>query len=151
MGRLEDGTVRPEMLLVEDNPADARLVDAALDALDREVNLHVVDDGYGAIQHLSRESAVDPPSRPDLVLLDLDLPGKDGEAVLDAIRRDPQLRTLPVLVLTGSDRDRDVTRSYGACANAFVTKPGTHEAFVDLMATIVAFWFGSAILPPVPR
>lgn len=139
-----------DILLLEDNSGDVRLVEEALEAMDREVTLHTVTDGYEAIHFLKEESSTDPPCRPDLALLDLDVPGKDGCGVLEAIRADPQLRHLPVIMLTSSDASADIARCYDAYANAYVTKPTDLDGFVSLMEEIGNFWLDRVQFPPTP-
>ena len=136
-----------EILLVEDNPGDVRLTREAFRATDRETTFEVVTDGERAVEFVSRSSDR---SLPDLVLVDLNLPGRNGCAVIEAIREDPQLGCLPVIVLTSSRDEEDVARSYDARANAYLTKPTDPAEFVALARRIEEFWFDRARLPPVP-
>lgn len=137
-----------EVLLVEDNPGDVRLVQEAFKSIEREVTLNVVTDGDTAVEELLRSESDG--SRPDLVLLDLNLPGRDGCAVLSAIRADSTTETLPVLMLSSSSSDDDVARCYDAKANAYLTKPGTLTELCDMMKHVEEFWVENAHLPPVP-
>lgn len=138
-----------EILLAEDHPGDVRLVEEAFESTGREGTIHVVTDGYEAIHFLKQRGASESPTPPDLAILDLNLPGKDGCEVLQVIREDPQLRRLPVIVLTSSDDRGDIARCYDAHANAYVTKPADIEGFVSLMEEITRFWLDRVQLPPV--
>lgn len=140
-----------EILLAEDHPGDVRLVEEAFESTGHEGTIHVVTDGYEAIHFLTERGANESPSPPDLAILDLNLPGKDGCEVLQVIRADPQLRRLPVIVLTSSDDSSDIVRCYDAHANAYVTKPADLEGFVSLMEEITRFWFERVQLPPVSQ
>lgn len=136
-----------DILLVEDNPGDVRLIQEAVKVTDRVVSLQTVSSGDGAVEFLHEASA---DSLPDLVLLDLNLPGRDGCGVLEAIRDDPQLKLLPVIVLTSSETDEDVARCYEARANAYLTKPTSPDEFISLVSTLERFWIEQARLPPIP-
>lgn len=136
-----------ELLLVEDNPGDVRLVREALKKIDHEINLDVVTDGDTAVAELVQQNR-DAPS-PDLVLLDLNLPGRDGCAVLNAVRADTDVHTLPVLMLSSSSTEEDVARCYDAKANAYLTKPCTLHELCELMEAVNEFWFAKAHLPSV--
>jgi CheY-like chemotaxis protein len=128
-----------EILLVEDNPADVRLtIEALKDARVRN-RLHVAKDGVEAMAFLERRGDPDAPS-PDLILLDLNLPRKDGREVLEAIKQDVRLRHIPVVVLTTSEAEQDILRSYRLCANAFITKPMDIDRFFDVLRSIEQFW-----------
>lgn len=136
-----------DILLVEDNPGDVRLTQEAFKVTDRTVSLQTVSSGDGAVEFFQETSA---DSLPDLVLLDLNLPGRDGCGVLEAIRDDPQLKPLPVIVLTSSETDEDVARCYEARANAYLTKPTSPDEFISLASTLERFWVEQARLPPIP-
>ena len=136
-----------EILLVEDNPGDVRLLQEAVEQIDREVSLRVRTDGDEAVEALVRRD--DDASLPDIVLLDLNLPGRDGEAVLEAIRGDAALEALPVLMLTSSTSPDDVTRCYDAKANAYLEKPTDPAEFGSLMKSVEQFWVETARLPSV--
>ncbi|MGH2968664.1 MAG: response regulator [Solirubrobacteraceae bacterium] len=135
------------VLLVEDNEADVRLVIEALREAGDSVRLSAVGDGEQALAYLRRENGFAEAPRPDLVLLDLNLPRKNGLEVLDELRADPGLASLPVIVLTSSAAAQDVASCYSHGANAFVVKPLELDAFVDLIGAIRAFWLGVARLP----
>jgi chemotaxis family two-component system response regulator Rcp1 len=137
-----------EILLVEDNPGDVRLAQEALRDAKMANNLNVVTDGVEALAYLRREGKHAGARRPDLMLLDLNLPKKDGREVLQEVKEDPDLRTIPVVVLTTSDADTDVVRSYELHANAYVRKPVDFDAFIEVVRTIEDFWFTVVKLPP---
>jgi two-component system, chemotaxis family, response regulator Rcp1 len=131
------------LLLVEDNPGDVRLTREALREADVSVELIDVPDGEQAIAYLRA------PARPDLVLLDLNLPKMDGLEVLEAIRSDPELRRTPVIMLSTSGSARDVLACYERGANCYVVKPIDLDEFTALVQAINRFWLGVARLPPV--
>lgn len=136
-----------EILLVEDNPGDARLAVEALKESKVHNNLHHVWDGVEAMRFLRRqeEHAGVPP--PDLILLDLNLPRKDGREVLAEIKEDPGLKAVPVVVLTTSAAERDLVKSYDLHANAYVVKPIDLERFIEIVQAIENFWFSIVKLP----
>lgn len=142
---------RREVLLVEDNPGDVRLVREALAETDRRVDLHVVGDGEAAIAWLRGGAgptrAAGRVRRPDLLLLDLNLPRRGGLEVLGDVKADPVLRRIPVVVLTSSAAEHDVAGAYDRYANCFVTKPIGLDDFVTAVREIAGFWLGSASLP----
>ena len=142
-------TLRPiEILLVEDSPTDALLTQRAL-ADARFVNrLNIVDDGVQALAFLRREPPFANALRPDLILLDLNLPKKDGREVLEEIKADEFLRIIPVVVLTTSRAEEDILRSYRLHANCYITKPVDFDSFTDAIATLEKFWFAVVTLPP---
>ncbi len=134
-----------DILLVEDNPADVRLTRLALK--DASPNtLHVARDGAEALRMLLGDGGR-PPLRPDVILLDLNLPRKDGREVLAEIKQREELMRIPVIVLTTSQSEEDVRRSYKLHANAFVTKPLNLSEFFEAMRAIDSFWLGMATLP----
>ena len=135
------------VLLVEDNEADVRLTREALREAGDDVRLSAVGDGEQAMLYLRREGGFADVPRPDLVLLDLNLPRKDGLEVLDEMRADGSLASIPVIVLTSSAARQDVEACYAHGANAFVVKPLELDAFMDLIGTIRGFWLGVAQLP----
>ena len=137
-----------EILLVEDNEGDARLAIEALKEGKVRNNLYHVKDGVEAMIFLQRqgEYACTPP--PDLILLDLNLPRKDGREVLAEIKEDPELRMIPVVVLTTSQAERDLAETYSLHANAFITKPLDLDRFVEVVQAIENFWFTIVKLPP---
>jgi CheY-like chemotaxis protein len=136
-----------EILLVEDNPGDVRLTQEAL--RDGKVwnNLHHAADGVEAIAFLRTEGRYANVPRPDLVLLDLNLPRKDGREVLAEVKADPDLRTIPVVVLTTSKAEEDVLRSYGLHANCYIVKPIDLEQFLMVVQAIESFWLCIVTLP----
>jgi len=136
-----------EILLVEDNPADVELTQYLMKQGKIFVNLHVAVDGFEALNFLRREGQYADVPRPDLVLLDLNLPGKDGREVLAEMKSDPNLKTIPVVVLTTSQADEDVLKSYNLGANCFITKPVGMEEFAKVVNSIEDFWFTIVRLP----
>ena len=135
------------ILLVEDNPADARLVREALAESDVGAELHWVSSGEEALSFLRHGEPFLTAPAPDLVLLDLNLPGLRGQEVLIEIKQDPFLRRIPVVVLTSSSAPRDVLDAYDAHANSYMVKPVDFEQFLALVATIRGYWLTSALLP----
>ena len=136
-----------EILLVEDNPADVRLAQEALREGQVENSLNVVPDGMEAVAFLRREGNYAGVSRPDLILLDLNLPKKDGREVLAHIKTDEQLKTIPVVVLTTSEADQDIQTAYRLHANCYVIKQIDLEAYMSTVRSIENFWFRTAKLP----
>ena len=136
-----------EVLLVEDNPADARLTREALGESKMLNKLHHVKDGIEALQFLRREGPYHEAPRPDVMLLDLNLPRKDGRQVLSEMKQDAELRLIPVVVLTTSEAERDILRSYELHANCYITKPVDLEKFIYIVQTIEAFWLAVVTLP----
>ncbi|HEU5317433.1 MAG TPA: response regulator [Chloroflexota bacterium] len=136
-----------EILLVEDSPADVRLtVEALRDAKVRN-NLHVVGDGEEALDFLRRQGKHTGAVRPDLILLDLNLPGKSGREVLEDVKTDPQLRRIPVVVVTTSKAEEDIVRSYDLHANCYIQKPVDLDQFVTVVRSIEDFWLTIVKLP----
>ncbi len=134
-------SMRPiEILLVEDNPGDVRLTQEALGEAKVRNNLAVAKDGVEALRYLRRETPFEDATRPDLILLDLNLPRKDGREVLAEIKADPDLRRLPVVVLTTSSAEKDVLESYNLYANCYITKPVDLDQFVRIVSSIEDFW-----------
>ncbi|ELY93295.1 response regulator receiver protein [Natrialba hulunbeirensis JCM 10989] len=160
------------ILLVEDNPGDVRLAQEAFRTVDIETTFHTVRDGDEALSFLREQvstgtesasgsrtdsdpdSDSDSPSNStpdiDLVLLDLNLPRTSGFEVLEEVRDDPDLASLPVLVLTSSEATEDIARSYDLCANAYLTKPNGPSEFASLGEAVESFWMDEAVLPPTP-
>ena len=136
-----------DILLVEDNPGDVRLTQEALREGKVVNRLHVARDGNDALGFLRREGEHAAAPRPDLVLLDLNLPGLDGREVLAEMKGDPGLRRIPVVVLTTSEADEDIARSYDLHANCFVTKPVDMEQFLRIVRSIEDFWLRVVKLP----
>jgi CheY-like chemotaxis protein len=136
------------ILLVEDNPGDVRLTMEALKEGKVHNDLRVAADGVEAIAMLRREGKYAGLSRPDLILLDLNLPRMDGREVLAEIKTDPVLKRIPVVVLTTSKAEEDVMRSYNLYANCYVTKPVDLEQFIHVVKSIDGFWLSVVELPP---
>ena len=136
-----------EILLVEDNPGDVRLTKEAMKEGKIRNNLSVASDGVEAMAFLRREGKYADAPRPDVVLLDLNLPRKDGRAVLKEIKEDPNLRRIPVVILTSSKAEEDVLNSYDLHANCYVTKPGDLEQFIEVVKSVEDFWFQIVKLP----
>lgn len=140
-----------DILLVEDSPADVRLTEEALKEA-RVINtLHVASDGEQAMDFLLRRGRFADAPRPHLILLDLNLPRKDGRAVLAEVKSDPSLRSIPVVVLTTSRDEQDVLRAYGLNANCYITKPVDFDRFIDVVKAIEDFWLAVVVLPSPPR
>ncbi len=140
-----------EVLLVEDNPGDVRLTREALKEGKVRNNLSVAPDGVEALAFLRRQGRYAGAPRPDLILLDLNLPKKDGREVLEEIKADPALRTIPVVILTTSEAERDIARAYDLHANCYITKPVDLDQFITVVKSIEDFWFTIVKLPPDPR
>jgi CheY-like chemotaxis protein len=138
-----------EILLVEDNPGDVRLTKEALKEGKVYNNLHWAKDGVEALEFLRREGSHKNAPRPDIILLDLNLPKVDGREVLSIIKNDSHLKHIPVVVLTTSKADEDVLRSYELHANCYVTKPVDLEKFIVVVQSIDRFWLTVVTLPPI--
>ena len=136
-----------DILLVEDDPGDVLMTREAFEHHKIRNALHVVSDGVEALEFLRHEGSFAEAPRPGLILLDLNLPRKDGREVLDEIKRDPRLCTIPVVVLTTSEAEEDILRSYELHANAYVTKPVDFEKFVEVVRKIDDFWVTVVKLP----
>lgn len=136
-----------EVLLVEDDPGDVLLIREAFEYNKVHNNLNVVSDGEQALDYLRRQGAHAEAIRPDLVLLDLNLPRKDGREVLAEVKQDEDLRTIPVVILTTSEAEEDVLKSYQLHANAYVTKPVDFERFVSIVRQIDDFFVSVVRLP----
>lgn len=137
-----------EILLVEDNPGDMRLTKEALKEGKVYNNLHWAKDGVEAIEFLRREGKFADAPRPDIILLDLNLPRMDGREVLSIIKNDERLSKIPVVVLTTSKAEEDVVKSYALHANCYVTKPVDLEKFIVVVQSIDRFWLTVVTLPP---
>jgi len=129
-----------EVLLVEDSPGDVRLTQEAFREANGDIHLHVVSDGVEAMAFLRRESPYAQVPRPHLILLDLNLPKMDGREVLSRIKADASLKTIPTIILTTSESEADIVKSYQLHANCFLSKPVQLEAFEDLVKSINDFW-----------
>lgn len=136
------------VLLVEDDPGDVRLTQEALKRSKLLVMITVVSDGEQALQYLRRMGPYSSSVRPDLVLLDLNLPKVDGREVLAAVKSDPELRMVPIVVLTTSAADADILKAYGLGGNCYITKPVGFEEFRRIVRAIEEFWFEVVKLPP---
>jgi two-component system response regulator len=136
-----------EILLVEDNPGDVRLTQEALREGKIRNSLHVVEDGESAMAYVRREGEYTGMPRPDLILLDLNLPRMDGREVLAEIKADPDLKRIPVVVLTTSQAEEDVLKVYNLNANCYITKPVDFEQFIKVVSAVEDFWLTIVRLP----
>ena len=134
--------------MVEDNPGDVRLTLEALKEGKVRNNLHTVEDGEEAMKFLRRQGPYAKAPRPDLVLLDLNLPKKNGREVLAEIKDDPDLKRIPVVILTVSEAEQDIIKSYNLHANCYITKPVNLEQFIKVVRSIEDFWLSIVMLPP---
>jgi chemotaxis family two-component system response regulator Rcp1 len=139
-----------EVLLVEDSPGDVRLTQEALKDAKVHINLRVVRDGIDAMAFLMREGEYATAPRPDLILLDLNLPRKDGREVLREIKENQELKSIPVVILTTSASEADILRSYLLHANCYITKPVNLDGFLTVVKSIDNFWLSVVKLPPHP-
>ncbi len=136
-----------DVLLVEDSPGDVRLTQEAFRSTNKSVHLHVTTDGVEAMTFLNQRGAGDGAPRPDLILLDLNLPKMDGREVLARIKADESLKMIPTVILTTSEAEEDVAKSYQLQANCYLSKPVQLEAFENLVKGISDFWLTKAKLP----
>jgi two-component system, chemotaxis family, response regulator Rcp1 len=140
--------LRPiEILLIEDNPGDVDLTKEALQEAKVRNRLHVVDDGAKAVDFLYKRGAYADVPRPDIILLDLNLPKKDGRQVLEEVKADPQIAEIPVVILTTSQAEEDIIRSYQLHANCYITKPVDFKQFMHVVKSIEEFWLTVVKLP----
>jgi chemotaxis family two-component system response regulator Rcp1 len=137
-----------DILLVEDNPGDVRLTKEALRDAKVCNKIFVAKDGVEAMEFLRKEGSVADMPMPDIILLDLNLPRKDGREVLAEIKRDPKLKHIPVAILTSSKADEDILKAYNFHANCYITKPVDINGFVHIMHSLEEFWFTIVKLPP---
>jgi CheY-like chemotaxis protein len=137
-----------QVLLVEDNPGDVELTRIALEDSKISVNLNVVEDGVEAMAFLRKEEKYAHVPHPDIVLLDLNLPRKDGREVLAEIKTDQHLKRIPVVVLTTSQAEEDILKAYNLSANCYIAKPVDFDQFVRIVKSIENFWFAIVKLPP---
>ncbi len=137
-----------ELLLVEDNPGDVQLTQIALEDSKISVNLNVVSDGVEAMAFLRKQENYTQVPTPDIILLDLNLPRKDGREVLAEIKADQILKRIPVVVLTTSGAEEDILKAYNLSANCYITKPVDFDQFVKIVHSIENFWFTVVKLPP---
>ena len=147
MNFMEDDGMAIEVLLVEDSPGDVRLTQEAFRDSGKPVRLHLASDGIEAMAFLERRGVYADAPRPDLILLDLNLPKMDGREVLALIKKDQALKTIPTIILTTSDDEADVMISYQLQANCYLRKPAHWDAFDNLVRSINAFWLTRAKLP----
>jgi chemotaxis family two-component system response regulator Rcp1 len=151
MELLAEGVAAFEILLVEDSPGDVRLTREALKDAKMHINLHVASDGIEAMAFMNREGEFADVPRPDLILLDLNLPRKDGRQVLEEIKANPALMTIPIVILTTSASEEDVLRSYRLHANCYISKPVDLDGFLKVIKSIDNFWLSIVKLPQEPR
>jgi len=141
--------IRPvEILLVEDNPGDVRLTKEAIKEAKIINNLNVVEDGVEALAYLRKKEKFKDATRPDLILLDLNLPKKNGREVLAEIKQDVKLKQIPVVILTVSKAEEDIIKTYELHANCFITKPVDMDQFIKVVKSLKNFWFSIVKLPP---
>lgn len=145
---MSPGTETVEILLVEDNPGDVRLTQEALKEGSLDYSLSVVGDGEEALDFLYCRDDYESSPRPDLILLDLNLPKRDGREVLAEIKEDVDLRRIPVVILTTSEAEQDVVQTYDLHANCYITKPVDLNDFIDVVQSIEMFWLTLVELPP---
>jgi two-component system, chemotaxis family, response regulator Rcp1 len=147
MSALKTGEKAIEVLLVEDSPGDVRLTQEAFRDTNMSIHLHVANDGVEAMAFLKREGIHANAPRPDFILLDLNLPKMDGREVLAHIKEDQNLRTIPTVILTTSEAEADIVKSYQLRANCYLSKPVQLEEFERLVKSINNFWLTEAKLP----
>jgi two-component system, chemotaxis family, response regulator Rcp1 len=140
-----------EILLVEDSPSDTELTLEALKDFKVRNHVSVVEDGVQAMQFLRRQGSFARAPRPDLIMLDLNLPRKDGREVLADIKSDEHLKAIPIVVLTTSRADQDILRAYQLNANCYITKPVDFNQFLEVIRSIESFWLYVVTLPPAPK
>jgi two-component system, chemotaxis family, response regulator Rcp1 len=136
-----------DILLVEDNPGDVRLTQEAFRESKLNIRLNVVMDGEDALNYLFRRPPYENATRPDMILLDLNIPKKDGREVLEEIKQDESLRYVPVIVLTTSNAEQDIVKTYNLKVNAYINKPVDFDRFFDIVQKIETFWLMTATLP----
>ena len=136
-----------QILLVEDNPGDVRLTRESFRECKLLNELHVVDDGVKAMEFLRRTGAYARSPRPNVIILDLNLPRKDGREVLQEIKADPDLRRIPVVILTSSGAEEDIVKAYNLHASCYITKPLLLDQFLKIVQSLEDFWFGIVKLP----
>ena len=141
-----DATV-PRLFVVEDNPADVRLVREGVDAIDMELRVEVINSGQQAAERLTAIEADDPEDHPELILLDLNLPGRSGFDLLRTVRNETAFRNVPVVIVSSSENADDIERAYELAANAYVTKPADPDDYIGMIDATVDFWIGTATPP----
>jgi chemotaxis family two-component system response regulator Rcp1 len=145
----ENTAIKPiEILLVEDSPSDVIMTKEAFDYSKLSNKMHVVENGLDALSFLRREGRYAQETRPDLILLDLNLPKKNGREVLEELKADTDLKIIPVVILTSSRAEEDVLKSYGLHANCYVVKPLEFDNLIEVVRCIHQFWFSVVTLPP---
>lgn len=142
---------KPEILMVDDNPGDIDLTTEVLAQSDGHFHVNAVNDGVEAISYLQRQGKYAKAPVPDLIVLDLNLPRKDGCEVLSSIKADPALAKIPVVIFTTSQANSDITRSYKLGANCYLKKPGNLPEFIAVVQSMAKFWLGFASLPQGDR
>jgi CheY-like chemotaxis protein len=147
VARIEEVGRPVEFLLVEDNPGDVRLTQEALKDSKVRNNLNVLGDGMSALAFLRREAPHEHAPRPDIILLDLNLPKMDGRELLSHIKADPKLKRIPVVVITSSEAEQDILRTYDLHVNCYVTKPVDLDQFIKVVQSIETFWLTIVQLP----
>ena len=140
-----------EILLVEDSPSDTELTVEALKDFKVRNHVSIVEDGVQAMQFLRRQGAYAQAPRPDLIMLDLNLPRKDGREVLAEIKGDDNLKTIPIVVLTTSRAEQDILSAYQLSANCYINKPVDFSQFLEVVRSIESFWLYVVTLPPAPK
>ncbi len=135
------------ILLVEDNPGDVRLTETAFAEFNSAVKIHVAYDGVEAMEFLRKESKFDSAPSPDIILLDVNLPRKNGHEVLEEIKQDEKFRRIPVIMLTTSDSGHDIRKAYELHANCYLTKPVDLEEFLSMIEVFSQYWISVACLP----
>ena len=140
-----------EILLVDDNPSDVRLTLEAFKDAKLANNVSVAGDGVEALEYLRRVGKYAGVVKPDLVLLDLNMPKKDGREVLEEVKNDPDLRRIPIVILTTSKAEADILKSYDLHVNCYIQKPVDYNEFVRMLRLIEDFWFTAVVLPPNER
>ncbi len=148
MSLLQEDCRPIEILMVEDNPGDVRLTKEALKEGKVRNHLHIAADGEEAMHFLRRQEPYGQAPRPDLILLDLNLPKKNGREVLAEIKGDPELKRIPVVILTVSKAEQDIIKSYNLHANCYITKPVNLDQFLTVVKSIENFWLTVVMLPP---
>lgn len=137
-----------EILLVEDSPSDANLAIKELKKSKLANNIHWVEDGETAVDYVRQQGEYAKAARPDLILLDLNLPGMDGREVLEIVKSEPNLKRIPVVVLTTSADEQDILKAYNLNANCYITKPVDLQQFLNITRLIEEFWLVAVKLPP---
>lgn len=136
-----------DILVVEDNPGDARLIEEVLSAYNSHYHLHLVVDGVEAMSFLHKQGRFSNTPRPDIILLDLNLPKKDGREVLAELKSDIKLKQIPVVIMTTSQAEEDIFKAYSLHANCFITKPLELDQFTNVIKSLFEFWFALVKLP----